>query len=121
MEIAVKSEFVLAYLLMTLGIIGVVLPGAPLIWLVALVWAWGDSFQRVGWPTLAVLGLLTIVALGSDWIMTMFTTRKAGASWKATTAALIGGVSGGIAFTILPVLGTILGATAGVLVVEYVG
>ena len=72
-----------------------------------------------------VLGLLMIVALGSDWIMTTFTTRKAGASWKATTAALVGGVTGGIAFTILPVLGTILGtilgATAGVLVVEYVG
>ena len=128
MEIAVKSEFLLAYLLMTLGIIGVVLPflpGAPLIWLGALVWAWGDGFQRVGWPTLTVLGLLMIVALGSDWIMTTFTTRKAGASWKATMAALVGGVTGGIAFTILPVLGTILGtflgATAGVLIVEYVG
>ena len=42
-----------------------VLPGPPLIWLGALLWAWGNGFEKVGWPTLIVLGVLAVGALST--------------------------------------------------------
>ncbi len=117
----------LAYLLIILGLIGAILPILPgplLIWLGALLWAWADGFQAVGWPTLVVLGLLMVLAWGSDLILTTLGTRKAGASWKAVAGAIVGGIAGAILLSgVLPVigtiLGTILGALIGVLLAEY--
>ena len=71
--------FALAYVLMLLGIIGAILPLVPgplLIWLGTLVWAWVDGFQRIGWPTLLVLGLLTVLAWASDTVMTTVIAMK---------------------------------------------
>ena len=56
-----SSVQVLAYIGMAIGLVGTVLPlipGTILIWLSALLWAWADGFERVGWPTLLVLALL---------------------------------------------------------------
>lgn len=118
---------VLAYLLMFLGIIGAILPVVPgplLIWLGALLWGWVDGFQAVGWPTLAVLAVLMVLAWSSDLILTTLGSRRAGAGWKAVAGAIVGGVVGGILFSGVPPLigsiwGTILGAVAGILAVEY--
>lgn len=117
----------LAYLLMVLGLIGAVvpvLPGPFLIWLGSLVWAWQDGFQRVGWPTLLVLGLLTLLAWGFDLLLTTAISRRNGVSWKSILAAIVGGVLGGLLFGgFLPVVGTVLaavaGSAAGMLLVEY--
>ncbi len=116
-----------AYLLIILGLIGSILPILPgplLIWLGALLWAWADGFQAVGWPTLVVLGLLMVLAWASDLILTTFGTRKAGASWKAVAGAIAGGIAGAILLSgVIPVigtiLGTILGALIGLLLAEY--
>jgi uncharacterized protein YqgC (DUF456 family) len=119
--------FALAYLLMFLGVLGAflpMLPGPLFIWLGALAWAWADSFQAVGWPTLAVMGVLLLLAWGGDLLLSTLGSRYAGAGWKAVAAAILGGLLGGILFSgLLPVigtvLGTILGAVAGILAVEY--
>jgi uncharacterized protein YqgC (DUF456 family) len=100
-----------AYLLIILGLVGAILPilpGSVLIWLGALLWAWVDGFQAVGWPTLAVLGVLMVLAWTSDLVLTTLGTRKAGASWKAVVVPVIG-----------TILGTILGALIGILLIEY--
>jgi uncharacterized protein YqgC (DUF456 family) len=117
----------LAYGLMFFGLIGSalpLLPGPVLIWLGALLWAWGDGFQALGWPTLLVLGLLTVMAWASDLLLTTYVSRRVGASWKAIAGAICGGLIGGIFFGgWIPVLGTLLatvaGAIVGILVVEY--
>ena len=117
----------LAYGLMFLGLIGSALPlmpGPVLIWLGALLWAWGDGFQSLGWPTLLVLGLLTVRAWASDVLLTTYVSRRVGASWKAIAGAICGGLIGGIFFGgWIPVLGTLLatvaGGIVGILVVEY--
>ena len=116
-----------AYLLIILGLIGSFLPFMPgplLIWLGALLWAWVDGFQAVGWPTLVVLGIVVLLAGASDLISTTFGTRKAGAGWKTVAGAIAGGIAGAILLGgVLPVigtvLGTILGAVMGITVVEY--
>lgn len=121
------TVFLLAYLLMFLGLLGAILPIVPgplIIWLGALLWAMADGFQAVGWPTLVVLGILMALAWSSDLILTIIGSRKAGAGWKAVLGAIVFGVLGGILLSGLPpvvgsIIGTILGAVVGILIIEY--
>lgn len=116
----------LAYVLIVIGLAGSViplLPGPVLIWLGALIWAWADGFTRYGWLTLTVLGLLALLAWGSDLFLTTVMSRRAGASWKSIIGAIVGGLAGAALLSPLPLLGTILGAIlgamAGMWMVEY--
>jgi uncharacterized protein YqgC (DUF456 family) len=116
----------LAYVLIGLGLIGSVvpvLPGPFLIWFGAFVWAWDDGFTRIGWPTLLVLGLIALVAWGSDIFLSAVMSRRAGASWKSILGAIVGGLLGGILLSGVIVLGTVLGAILGALggmwLIEY--
>ncbi|MCB0063136.1 MAG: DUF456 domain-containing protein [Caldilineaceae bacterium] len=117
---------ILGFILVGLGFIGVIvplLPGLTLIWLGVFVWAWGDGFQQVAWPTLTVLGLLTLVGIATDWLMAPAMSRRAGVSWRAIGGAIVGGVLGGIFLSPIPILGTLagalIGAVAGMWYVEY--
>lgn len=114
------------YLLIIIGVIGVILPLVPgpiLIWLGALVWAWGDGFERVNWVVLTILGVLAVLAWASDLLFTTAISRRAGVSWKAIGGAIVGGLVGGLLLTGIPVIGTIggalVGAMLGTLVVEW--
>lgn len=117
----------LAYVLMFLGVIGAVLPllpGAPLIWLGALLWAWADGFHAFGWPTLLLLACLAALSWVSDLIVTSLTARRAGAGWTGILAAILGGLAGALILgTVIPfagaIVGTLLGASAAMLFVEY--
>ncbi len=116
----------LGAVLIAVGIVGVflpVLPGPLMIWIGALVWAWGDGFQRIGWPALLAMGLIVIAAWGSNLAMTAHFTRRSSASWKTVAGAIVGGVVGGALLTFgIPLIGSVIGAVVGgvlgVLVVE---
>ena len=107
------------YFLMIIGLIGAVvplLPGPFLIWLGAVVWAWGEGFDRIGWPTLLILLLLAVLAWVSDFVLNAVFSRRAGASWKSIGAAILGGILGGVLFSgMIPVIGTLFGALVGAL------
>ena len=109
--------------LLLLGLAGSVIPVLPgpfLIWLGALLWAWGDKFERVGWPTLAILLLLAVLAWASDLFLNLVIGRRAGASWKSILGAIVGGILGGLLLSgLFPFLGTILGALAGAVAGAY--
>ena len=108
--------YLAGYTLMILGLIGSVvpiLPGPGLIWLGALVWAWGDNFQRVNSLELALLGVLAAAAWGGDLWVTTTISRKAGISWKAIGGSMVGGIAGGLFLSQLPVVGTLFGALIG--------
>jgi uncharacterized protein YqgC (DUF456 family) len=116
----------LAYCAIIIGFAGTVLPvlpGPPLIWVGALLWAWADGFEKVGWPTLIVLGLLALTSLVLNFVLTTTISRRAGVSWRAIGGALVGAFVGGLLLSTIPILGTllgaILGAVAGLWVVEY--
>lgn len=116
----------LAYLLMFLGVVGSLLPlipGALLIWVGALIWAWGDGFRHFGWAGLFLLGAIMVITWLSDLAITSAFTRRAGGSWKTVVGAMLGGLLGALILTILPgvgtVIGAILGAIGGIVVVEY--
>ncbi len=113
-------------ILIGIGLIGSVLPllpGLPLIWLGALLWAWGDNFQRVGWPTLIVLALLLAIGFVLDLVLTPAISRRAGVSWRAIGGAIVGGLLGGIFLSVIPLIGTLFGALLGAILgmwfIEY--
>src|SRR5512143_4365993 len=85
----------LTLLLMFLGLVGAivpVIPGAPLIWLGAFVWALGENFERVNVLTLVALGVLAILATFTEFWLAPLTQCRAGLGWKNVVAALVGGV-----------------------------
>ncbi|MEZ4869867.1 MAG: DUF456 domain-containing protein [Caldilineaceae bacterium] len=109
-----------------LGLIGALLPllpGAPLIWLGALMWAWSDNFVHIGWPTLTVLALLVLASWGFDLLLAPAMSRRAGVSWRAIGGAVVGGLLGGIFLSTVPIVGTLFGALVGAMLgmwfVEY--
>lgn len=113
--------------LMAVGLVGAVLPvvpGAPLIWLSALLWAWADGFSRVGIPTLLALALLAALSWATDLLITSLTTRRAGAGWGTVIVSIICGMAGalllgGMVPIVGPILGAMIGASAGIIIVEY--
>lgn len=108
----------LTLFIMLLGLIGIVLPivpGTVLIFLAALVYALLEGFQAVGWPTLVVLGLLTIVATTADIWASSIGAKMGGASGWSVVVGFVGGLVGFVLFT-LP--GAIIGAFLGVLLTE---
>lgn len=117
---------ILGLILIALGLIGTILPilpGLPLIWAGALLWAWADGFQQVGWPTLIVLAVIAVAGWGVSLLVTPVISRRAGVSWRAIGGALVGGLLGGIFLSVLPVIGTLFGALLGAILgmwfVEY--
>jgi uncharacterized protein YqgC (DUF456 family) len=119
--------FVLAYMLILLGLMGAILPVVPgplLIWLGVALWAWADGYQAFGWPTLLLLAIIAVLALGSDLLLTTIGSRKAGAGWKSVVGAILFGIVGGVLLSgMLPLVGslagTVLGAVFGIILVEY--
>ena len=123
---ALNTYMLIGYLLIFLGLVGAVLPVLPgplLIWLGAWTWAYGDHFNKVGWPTLLILGLLALAAWGSDLFLGRALSHRAGASWRAVIGEIVGGLVGGAMLSEVPVIGTLagalIGAAIGMWIVEY--
>jgi hypothetical protein len=105
---------------MLIGVIGTVvpiIPGTILIFVSALVYALIDGFQTVGWPTLLVLGVLTVLATSADIWASSIGAKMGGASgWSV----VVGMVAALVGFVVFNLLGAILGAVLGVLLTEVV-
>lgn len=108
--------FVLAALLILVGLAGVVLPalpGVPLMFAGMLLAAWADGFHHVGALTLTVLGLLAVLALLVDFAAGALGAKRVGASGRALLGAALGTVVGlffGIPGLLLgPFVGALLG------------
>lgn len=108
--------WLLAGLLVLVGLAGSVLPalpGVPLVFGGLLVAAWIDDFQRVTWLPLVVLGVLTAVSFVIDFVATALGAKRVGATRLAIVGALVGTVAG--VFLGIPglILGPFVGAVAG--------
>jgi hypothetical protein len=83
----------------------------------ALIYALVEGFQSVGWPTLVVLGLLTLVATTADIWASSIGAKMGGASGWSVVVGLVGGLVG---FVLLSLPGAIIGAILGVLLTEII-
>jgi uncharacterized protein len=98
------------------GVIIPALPGVPLVFIGLWMAAWIDDYGRVGYWTLGVLGVLTLLAVVTDLLASALGAQRVGASSKAIWGALLGSMVG--LFFGLPglLLGPFIGAVAGELV-----
>jgi len=104
--------WVLAIALVLVGIAGAVLPalpGVPLVFVGLLLAAWIDGFQKVGWFVMTILGLLTLLSFGLDFLATSLGAKKAGAS----KLAIAGGALGALVGLFFGIPGLILGPFVG--------
>jgi uncharacterized protein len=108
--------FILAIILIVIGIAGTflpVLPGIPVVFFGMLTLAWLDQFQKVSMTTTVVLGLIAFIAFLVDFILAFYATKKAGASkyalWGVAIGSLVGIVLGGVGIFIGAIFGALIG------------
>lgn len=71
--------YILAGVLVLIGLAGVVLPalpGLPLVFAGLLVAAWADGFAHVGWVALVILGLMTALSFAIDFLATAYGAQR---------------------------------------------
>ena len=111
---------------MLVGLLGSVLPalpGVPLIFVAALVYAYVTGFEVVGGDVLALLGLFAALAFVADFVATSYGARRFGASNWGTAGGAIGGLLGALVGALFlgvgAVFGLLLGSIGGVFLGEY--
>ncbi len=86
--------YVLATVLVIVGLAGTVMPvipGALLVFAGLFVAAWADGFARVGTVALAVIGALGVLSFAADFVASMLGAKRVGASPQALVGAALGG------------------------------
>ena len=111
--------YLLAIVLVVVGIAGTILPalpGLPLVFAGMLLAAWAGDFQQVGVPMLVVLGLLTVFSLAVDFWATALGAKRVGASRLAIIGAMVGTVAGLFFGPLGLLMGPFAGAIGGELI-----
>lgn len=104
--------YLLAGLMVVVGIVGTVLPalpGVPLVFAGLLLAAWADGFEKVGAAPLVLLGVLTVLSVVVDFWATAKGAKRVGAS----RLAVIGSIVGMLAGLLMGPFGIFIGAFAG--------
>ncbi len=108
--------WILAVILIVVGVAGTVLPALPgtaLVLAGIALGAWLDDFTRVKWWVVAIIAVLAVVAWVTDYLATVMGAKKAGASTLAIIGAALGTIVGifmglvGVLF--MPFVGAVIG------------
>ena len=107
--------WVLVAVIVIAGLIGTVvpiLPGVPIVLAGLILAAWVTGFEPVGWGTIGVMAVLTLLAIMIDFLASAFGAKRLGASPRAFWGATAGAIAG--MFFGLPgiILGPFIGAVA---------
>jgi len=126
MEASFDATLILTLVVMLVGLAGSVLPGlpgVPLIFASALVYAYLTDFEIVGAGVLVLLALFAVLAFVSDFLATTYGARRFGASGWGTAGGAVGGLLGALAgalfFGIGALFGLLAGTIGGVFLGEY--
>ncbi len=110
--------YVLGFVALAVGIVGVVLPvlpGSVLLVAGAVLIAWADGFTRVGWGTVILSAVIGAVIWGVDLAAAALGARVA----KASKWAVIGASVGLLVGLFLGLPGIVLGPAVGAIAFEY--
>ena len=113
-----QAYFVIAALMVVLGLAGTILPVLPGILLVfggLFLAAWADGFQHVGIVGFSIIGTLAALSFVTDLVATLLGAKRVGASPLALLGAAIGGIVG----IFLGIPGLIFGPFVGAVLGEY--
>ena len=112
----VTALWILAVLMMIVGVVGTVLPALPGVMLVfggIVLAAYAEGFTRISGLTVAVLGALALVAFVIDYVASAAAAKKAGASKLGLAGAALGTVlgifTGFIGLLFMPLVGAMAG------------
>lgn len=109
--------WLLAVVLMLVGLAGLVLPaipGAPVLFAGLVAAAWAENFVYVGAGTLVALGVMAALTYAVDFAATAFGAKRFGASPRAAIGAAVGALLG----MFLGVLGVLVGPFVGAVIGE---
>jgi uncharacterized protein YqgC (DUF456 family) len=109
--------YIIAAILVLVGLAGIILPalpGIPLIFAGMLLAAWTDGFDKVGPGLLVALGVLTLLSVAVDFWAAAVGAKRVGAS----RLAIVGAVVGTFAGLFFGPLGLFVGPFAGAVVGE---
>lgn len=112
--------YLIAAVLVLVGLAGIVLPalpGLPIMFVGMVVAAWADDFQRVSILTLVLLGILTVLSFGIDFMAASMGAKRVGASKLAIIGAVVGTLVGVLA---AGPIGVFIGPFAGALIGELI-
>ena len=108
--------WILATLMILLGIAGTVLPALPgpgLVLAGVVMAAWIEGFTRVGMATVAIVTVLAVMGMLLDYAAGMLGAKKVGASrealWGAAIGTVVGLFAGFIGVLFLPLVGAAVG------------
>ena len=108
--------FILSAILVIAGIIGLispVLPGQLLLLIGLILAAWAEDFVYVGFLTILVLVLLTVLAYVIDFLAGALGAKRFGASRRAAIGAVLGAIIGIFFGFIGVIIGPFIGAFIG--------
>lgn len=111
---------IIAIILITTGLIGIVIPGlpaAPLILLGSIVYGFGFGFERIGLTIYIILTILASISLIIDYLGSVFGAKKFGASIFGIIGAILGLIVG---FLIGNIWGLIIGPFVGAFLGELI-
>jgi len=113
---ATSLYYVIAGLLIVVGLAGIVLPalpGLPLVFAGMLLAAWAGGFAQIGIATLVALGLLTLLSMAVDFWAAAVGAKRVGASRMALAGAVLGTGAGIFLGPVGLFVGPFLGALVG--------
>jgi uncharacterized protein len=114
---AFSVGIVIVILLLSLvGTLIPIIPGVLLMWLTVFLYAWVDGFTAVSTPSFILISLIALTTGTSDLWLTLFGAKKGGANVKSMLIGTLGAIAGSFIF---PLVGTIAGYIAGLLLGEY--
>ncbi len=123
MDLVLQSLiFGLAIVFLLIGLAGVIiplLPGSLLIWLTVVVYAVAErlnGFAAIDGFTFALITLIAVVTGTSDLWLPLLGARATGSAPRSLIFGVLGGIIGTF---IVPLLGSIIGYVAGILISEY--
>ena len=109
-------QIIVAVMLVVVGIAGTVLPmlpGVPLVFAGLLLAAWHGGFDQVSILTMLIIAAIAAMAWAVDFVASIATAKKAGASkyalWGAGIGAVVGIAGGIVGLIIGPAIGAIIG------------
>ncbi|HLO04678.1 MAG TPA: DUF456 family protein [Symbiobacteriaceae bacterium] len=92
------------------------LPGLPIIWVAALVYAIATGFHALGWLYLVVTGAVVLLVQVAEQLARAWGAKRFGASKWGTWGAVIGSLIGLFFMPLGLILGPFLGAMLGELI-----
>jgi len=112
---------VVTFLIMLVGVAGVILPVLPDVWLIWLAALGYGILQQplfdgwIGAMAMFLLTVLAVVGVAADWVLSHAGAAQGGASGQAILASIALGAAG----LVFPPLGPLVGAVLGLFLVEY--